>query len=127
MQTTTRINNKHCDQNYKCLLHPCFDSRHSHHPVFHVALPTTVPGVFSPFPSLPGRLSSRYEGGHPFHPHGTAIFQPAATYMLPHLIDYLYLSHHRASRSCFRTSITSECQVKNGEGSMMHSTQRMHP
>ena len=88
LQTTTMMNNKHCDQNYKCQLHSCFDSRHWHRPVFHVALPTPLPGVFFWFPSLPRQLSSRCKGGHPFHPHGTAIFQPVATYMHPHLIYF---------------------------------------
>ena len=34
-------------------------------------------------------------------------------------------SLHWASKSWFRALITSECQMKNGEGSMMHSTQRV--
>ena len=87
MQTTTRMNNKHCYQNYECLLHSSLIQVTD--TVFHVALPTALPVVFSPFPSLPGWLSSRCEVGPPFHSHGTAIFQPAATYMLPHLI-YLF-------------------------------------
>ena len=57
--------------------------------VLQIASLTALPAAHCLSSPLPALLSPRCEGGHQFHSHEPAIFQPAATYDLSHLI---YLS-----------------------------------
>ena len=96
MQNYKKIYNQHANTTNRivCVLYACLTQVTVQMAALHIVVPTSVPGVFSPCSSLPGPLSSRCEGGRQFHSHGPAIFPPAATYDLSHLI-YLSRSHPR--------------------------------
>ena len=92
MQNYKNIYNQHANTTNRivCVLHACLTQVTVQTAALHVSLPTLLPSVLVPSSSLPAPLSPRCGISHQFHSHGPAIFQPVASYMLPHLIYYLY-------------------------------------
>ena len=126
MCTSCSFDSSHCPDNltpYRC----ANSSAKRPLPVFFTAC-TTVSQVRgrSPVPLL--SWASQFSTRCNIHAPTCDLLSPSMLSMIAgSTCRYVPNSLHLASGSCFRAPITSECQVKNGEVSMMHSTQRVRP